>query len=39
MGTLLCDSSLSLKLDGRVRNALIGPVLRFDQVFGCTLLE
>ncbi len=32
-------SSLGLKLQGRIRNALISPVLSFDQVFGCTVLE
>ena len=37
--TLLCEFSLGLKLQGRIRNALIGPVLSFDQVFGCTVLE
>jgi hypothetical protein len=36
---LLCKSGLGLKLQGRIRNALISPVLSFDQVFGCTLLE
>ena len=39
MGTLLCDSGLGLKLQGRVRHALISPLLRFDQVFSCALLE
>jgi hypothetical protein len=28
-----------LKLQGRIRNALIRPVLSFDQVFGCAVLE
>jgi len=37
--TLLCKSSPGLKLQGRIRNALISPVLSFDQVFGCTVLE
>ena len=37
--TLLCESSLGLKLQGQTRNALISPVLSFDQVFGCTVLE
>jgi hypothetical protein len=36
---LLCKSGLGLKLQGRIRNALISPVLSFDQVFGCTVLE
>ena len=30
MRTLLCESSLGLKLQGRIRNALISPVLSFD---------
>jgi hypothetical protein len=37
--TLLRESSLGLKLQGRIRNALISPVLSFDEVFGCTVLE
>ena len=37
--TLLSDSSLGLKLQGRVRGALVSPLLSIDQVFGCTLLE
>jgi hypothetical protein len=37
--SLLCKSGLGLKLQGRIRNALISPVLSFDQVFGCTVLE
>jgi hypothetical protein len=36
---LLCKSGLGLKLQGRIRNALISPVLSFNQVFGCTVLE
>jgi hypothetical protein len=36
---LLCKSGHGLKLQGRIRNALISPVLSFDQVFGCTVLE
>jgi hypothetical protein len=36
---LLCKSSLGLKLQGRIRDALISRVLSFDQVFGCTVLE
>ncbi len=36
---LLCKSGLGLKLQGRIRNALVSPVLSFDQVFGCTVLE
>jgi hypothetical protein len=36
---LLCKSGLGLKLQGRIRNALISPVLSFNQVFGCTALE
>jgi hypothetical protein len=37
--TLLCESGLGLKLQGGIHDALINPVLSFEQVFGCTLLE
>jgi len=37
--TLLCKSGLGLTFQGRVRGALVSPLLSFDQVFGCTSLE
>jgi hypothetical protein len=36
---LLCKSSLGLKLQSGIRSTLVSPVLSFDQMFGCTVLE